>query len=406
MNQFARCMEVAKMKLLNHIITLLVSLILAACNTLSIPPEGVSRLTTSTAQATDVPDPTASSIMPVRVAEIQNMQASRAAHTSTLLPNGKVLIAGGFDGIGNALSSAEIFDPISNSFSFTNSMVFPRQSHTATLLQNDKVLIAGGYGSAGEYLSSAELYDPLTDKFTLIGEMTVPRAGQIAVLLNNGNVLLAGGVTSDWVFLETAELYDPNTNTFSSTGNMAVPRESHTATLLKDGKVLITGGHQGRRSSITIYSSAEIYDPASGLFSPTSSMLTKRHKHDAVLLEDGSVLVAGGADERDDKGQYKSAEVYDPETGLFSKVGDMNASRYKFQGTSVLLKNGMVLLMGGASITEIYDPITNTFNKVNEGVGATRLFAAATLLPDSRVVLSGGYGSNISSSAKVWVFQP
>jgi hypothetical protein len=233
-----------------------------------------------------------------------------------------------------------------------------------------------------------------------------PRAGQTAVLLNNGDVLLAGGVTTGWVFLQIAELFDPDNNSFSLTGNMNISRESHTATLLRDGKVLITGGHQGRRSAITIYSSAEIYDPASGLFAFTTNLQTKRHKHDAVLLEDGKVLVVGGSDERDKNGQYKSAEVYNPETGLFSKVFDMNASRYKFQGTSVLLNNGKVLIMGGADIIEMFDPATSTFTEVAENVGATRLFAAATLLHDGRVVLSGGYGGNISSSPKVWVFLP
>ncbi len=319
------------------------------------------------------------------------MLAPRAAHTSTLLPNGMVLITGGFTSGENSLSSAEIFNPTTNEFSFTGSMNSARQSHTATLLQNGKVLIAGGYGHSGEYLGTAELYDPLTSKFTLIEAMTTPRAG---------------GVTTGWGFLETAELYDPDKNTFASTGNMNVARESHTATLLKDGKVLIAGGHQGRRSAITIYSSAEIYDPVSGLFAFTSNMITKRHKHDAVLLVDGKVLVAGGSDERDENGQYKSAEVYNPETGQFSKASDMKTNRYKFQGTSVLLKNDKVLIMGGADIIEMFDPATNTFAEVAENVGATRLFAAATLLPDGRVVLSGGYSSNISSSTKVWVFLP
>jgi hypothetical protein len=317
-----------------------------------------------------------------------------------------VLITGGFTRGENSLSSAEIFDPATNEFSLTSSMNSPRQSHTATLLQNGKVLITGGYGHSGEYLRSAELYDPLTGTFALTGEMTAPRAGQTAVLLNDGDVLLAGGVTTGWVFLETAELYDPDKNTFASTGNMSVARESHTATLLKDGTVLVTGGHRGRRSAITIYASAEIYDPGSGRFTYTASLLTKRHKHDAVLLEDGRVLVAGGTDERDENGQYKSAEVYHPDTGQFSQVSDMEANRYKFQGTSVLLKNGRVLMMGGADITEMFDPATNTFAKVAENAGATRLFAAATLLPDGRVVLSGGYGSSISAIADVWVFQP
>jgi hypothetical protein len=392
------------MKSLNCIyLILLVTLV--ACSVLPTPPEGISQLPTHIVQAADFPTPTAAPITTSTVKTL-NMLVPRAAHTSTLLPNGMVLITGGFTSGENSLSSAEIFDPITNEFSFTGAMNSARQSHTATLLQNGKVLIAGGYGHSGEYLDTAELYDPQTGEFTLIGEMTTPRAGQTAVLLNNGDVLLAGGVTTGWVFLETAELYDPDKNTFASTGNMNVPRESHTATLLKDGKVLITGGHQGRRPAITIYSSAEIYDPVSGLFAFTSNMQIKRHKHDAVLLEDGKVLVAGGSDERDENGQYKSAEVYNPEAGHFSKVFDMNANRYKFQGTSVLLNNGKVLIMGGADIIERFDPATNTFAEVAENVGATRLFAAATLLPDGRVVLSGGYGGNISSSTKVWVFLP
>jgi hypothetical protein len=392
------------MKFLNCIcLVLLVAVV--ACSAPLTPPEGISQLPTHTAQAADFPEPTAQPIT-TSVMKILDMLVPRAAHTSTLLPNGMVFIAGGFTSGENSLSSAEIFDPTSNKFSFTGSMNSARQSHTATLLPNGKVLIAGGYGHSGEYLRTAELYDPMTGKFTLIGEMSTPRAGQTAVLLNNGNVLLAGGVTTGWGFLDTAELYDPDKNTFASTGNMTVARESHTATLLKDGKVLITGGHQGRRSSITVYSSAEIYDPVSGFFALTSNMLTRRHKHDAVLLEDGRVLVAGGTDERDENGQYKSAEVYNPDTGQFSKISDMKANRYKFQGTSVLLKNGKVLIMGGADIFEIFDPTTNTFAEVIENVGAARLFAAATLLSDGRVVLSGGYGRNISSNANVWVFQP
>lgn len=392
------------MKALNCIfLVLLVAVV--GCSAPLTPPEDTSQLTTHTAQATDVQEATAQPIT-TNVMKTLDMLVPRAAHTSTLLPDGMILLAGGFASGDNSLSSAEIYDPTSGTFSFTGSMNSARQSHTATLLQNGKVLIAGGYGNSGEYLRTAELYDPMTGEFTLIGEMTTPRAGQTAALLNNGNVLLAGGVTTGWGFLQTAELYDPNKNTFASTGNMHVARESHTATLLNDGKVLITGGHQGRRSSITIHSSAEVYDPGSGIFALTSNMLTRRHKHDAVLLEDGRVLIAGGTDERDEDGQYKSTEVYNPDTGQFSKMSDMKANRYKFQGTSFLLKNGNVLIMGGADIFEIYDPATNTFTEVTDNEGATRLFATATLLPDGRVILSGGYGRNISSSAKVWLFQP
>ncbi len=394
------------MKLLNRIFVALLLVPLLACKTPPTLTEGDPRLTSTTALVTDTPKHIESTATNGYVSAIDDMLIDRAAHTATRLPNGQVLITGGFNGSKNSLSSAELFDPASGKFLPTGSMSFTRQSHTATLLQNGKVLIAGGYGQNGEYLSSVELYDPLTGKFLPMGQLTIPRAGHIAVLLNNGKVLLAGGVGTGWTFLDSAELYDPIKNTFALTGNMTVARESHTATLLEDGKVLITGGHKGRQSSIIIYSSAELYDPISGLFASTTSMLTERHKHDAVLLADGRVLVVGGADERDDGGQYSSAEIYDPRAGIFTMTGNMNASRYKFQGTSILLRTGKVLIIGGASITEVYDPETNTFSKIVDGLGTTRLFATATSLPDGKVILAGGYGTNISASASAWVFHP
>ena len=166
--------------------------------------------------------------------------------------------------------------------------------HSATLLPNGKVLIAGGYN--GNYLASAELYDPVTRTFSPTKAMQTARSGHVAVRLPSGKVLLAGGVGVGWTFLRNAEVYDPATNTFTATGDMAAARESHTATLLENGKVLIAGGHKGRRAEMTIYSSAEIYDPATGRFNATGEMTRVRHKHGAVLLADGRVLIVGEAD--------------------------------------------------------------------------------------------------------------
>lgn len=377
------------MKLSPRIFTLLL-LMLAACTPPAKPPE-VTPATTANG----------------KVIAIQDMNTARAAHTATLLPNGKVLIAGGFRGNESALSSTELFDPASNTFSSGASMHFARQLHSATLLKNGKVLLVGGYSNNDTYLDSAELYDPQTGIFASAGQMTVPRAGHTATILHDGRVLLAGGTSTGWTFLDSAEIYDPVKGTFTPTGHMIAAREAHIASLLQDGKVLIMGGHKDRRESIVIYASAELYDPVTDTFSPTNgAMLTRRHKHDAITLEDGRVLVIGGADEHDDRGQYISTEIYDPQTGMFSMAANMNTSRYKFQGSSILMKTGQVLLMGGASVTEIYDPTTNTFNMVIAGVGTTRLFASATSLPDGRVLFAGGYGTDISASANAWVFQP
>jgi lipopolysaccharide export system protein LptA len=280
-----------------------------------------------------------------------------------------------------------------------------RAGHTATLLPNGKVLIAGGFN--GSYLASAELYDPTTRIFTQTRSMVAARSGHAATLLNNGKVLLAGGVGTGWTFLADAELYDPATNTFAATGAMTTARESHTATLLKNGNVLIMGGHKGRRSAITIYSSAEIYSPANGTFSYTGNLTVRRHKHDATLLADGRVLIIGGSDERDGRGgsAYRNAEVFNPTTGTFTAVGSMNAARYKLQGTTVLLNNGKVLVAGGANRAEVFDPATNTFSVANGNMGTLRLFATATLLGNGQVLITGGYDDGQAVSANAWIYR-
>ena len=354
----------------------------------------------------------ARSATPIRGAgtihSISNMAVDRAAHTATQLPNGMVLIAGGFGGRNDTYyDSAELYDPATQTFAPTGAMSAKRCCHTATLLPSGKVLIAGGFD--GDYLSSAEIYDPATGRFTPTGRMTTARDEHIAVLLQNGKVLLAGGVGTGWTFLASAELYDPATGEFTPTGSMTAPREGHTMTVLHDGRVLVAGGHRGRHSAITIYASAELYDPATGLFALTGNMTVKRHKHDAVLLPNGRVLISGGSDERDDLDAYTSTEQYDPATGTFSASADMPSARYKHQGTSVVLKNGMVLIAGGAKTAVLYDPLTNAFRTVAGDVGTarlSRLFATATLLPSDQVLIAGGYGLNQSTSAGAWLYKP
>jgi N-acetylneuraminic acid mutarotase len=335
------------------------------------------------------------------VVAIGKMSAQRFAHTSTLLPDGRVLITGGQNG--GALTSAELFDPTSNTFAAARTMKVARSGHTATLLPNGTVLIAGGYN--GSYLSTAEVYDPATGKFTPTSQMTVARSGHEAILLKNGKVLLVGGVGTGWTFLSSAEIYDPRTSTFAPTGSMTTARESHTATLLTNGKVLITGGHKGRRATITIYASAELYDPSSGTFSLAGNMSVRRHKHDAALLSDGTVLIVGGANERDRNGTYTSAEIYSPNTGEFKLVGNMKVRRYKHRGTTILLPTTQVLIAGGSTLAELYDPALNTFIKVNGSMGSDRLFSAATLLRNGRVLITGGYDENMVTSSTAWLYQ-
>jgi Kelch motif protein/galactose oxidase-like protein len=339
---------------------------------------------------------------------IDNMLNARAAHTATLLENGEVLITGGFgQGDNTYKDSAELYDPRIGKFALTGSMSINRCCHTATRLLDGRILIAGGFN--GDYLSNAEIYDPETGEFTPTGSLTTPRMDHVAVLLDNGKVFLAGGVGTGWTFLSSAELYDPETGAFTPTGNMSVARESHTITKLQDGRVLITGGHRGRHSSIIIYDSAEIYNPSTGLFTETGHMTLPRHKHDAVLLSDGKVLITGGSDESDDQNAYTSAEIFDPMKELFSKIGNIPTVRYKHIGTSLLLKNGNVLLAGGARNAVIYDEQHNKFLTVPGDLGTatlSRLFSTATLLSNGGVLITGGYGVGQNVSPSAWIYNP
>jgi hypothetical protein len=336
------------------------------------------------------------------VSRIGSMAVRRAAHTATLLPDGRVLVAGGLAGEGSS-ASTEIFDPATGTFANASSMSVARTGHTATLLSNGKVLIAGGYN--GSYLASAELYDPAANSFTPARTMNAARSGHVATLLPNGKVLLVGGVGTGWIFLASAEIYDPATNTFTPTGDLFAARESHTATLLGNGKVLITGGHRGRRPSVTIYSSTEIYDPATGRFTAGGEMTRIRHKHEAVLLADGRVLIAGGSDERDGHGAYANAEIYDPASSSFHAVGNMNSARYKLQGTGVLLSNGKVLIAGGSNKAELFDPSTNSFTYTAGDMETPRLFATATRLSNGQVLIIGGYHDNSVASSNAWLYR-
>jgi uncharacterized protein (DUF2147 family) len=190
---------------------------------------------------------------------------------------------------------------------------------------------------------------------------------------------------------------------------MTEPRAEATATALKNGKVLIVGGGSGHYPSQNVYRSAELYDPATGKFTSMGEMSVGRHKHAAVLLASGKVLVVGGSDNRDWHGEYSSAEIYDPATGKFSTTGTMSAARFKLPCAAVLLDNGAVLVAGGGSFAEVYDESKGSFSKVEGSLGAARFFASATVLPGGKTLIAGGYaesGGGLPSTAGAWIYKP
>jgi N-acetylneuraminic acid mutarotase len=280
-----------------------------------------------------------------------------------------------------------------------------RNDATATLLPNGLVLVAGGTccGDSSAQLSSAELYDPATGTWTPTGSMNVARSGQTATLLPDGDVLVAGGGCNGHAYgcdsgsflttLRSAELYHPDTGSWSLTASMKEGRQSFSATLLGNGKVLVAGGFNSCDDDFcSDLASAELYDPSSGTWETTGSMHGPREQQTATRLLDGQVLVAGGIDEGGSgKGRpYADAELYDPSTGSWTETAPMPQPHYG--DTATLLANGWVLVAGGQSAdAALYQPQSAIW--VPTGTMSTpRTDQTATLLPQGHVLVTGGTG--------------
>jgi hypothetical protein len=286
-----------------------------------------------------------------------SLKTARRNHTATLLPDGRVLVAGGYnlDEGTPLLASAELYDTAAGGVwtPTTGSLNIAREEHTATLLPDGRVLVAGGRDVDLLDWKSAELFDPATGTFTTTGSLNIGRLDHTATLLPDGRVLVVGG---DWgAPTVSAELYDPATGTFTTTGSLYTSRRDHTATLLPDGRVLVTGGYGGLGGGTK--NSAELYDPATGTFTTTNPMNTAREEHTATLLPDGRVLVVGGLS---GSSPLASAELYDPATGTLKTTNPMDVEHSAH--TATRLSDGRVLVVGGwdgstyLASAELYDP--------------------------------------------------
>lgn len=334
--------------------------------------------------------------LPIVTVPAGNPRAERVGHSATLLPNGKVLIAGGHHG-NNFLNSAELYDFAVGRFAAAGSRE-QAGANVATLLSNGKVLLVGGeateffggHGDVYECNGATDLYDPATGRFTQTsnGHALDFRCPSSATLLPNGKVLIVDEqgnffAPDDAIYLT---LYDHTTGTFADVGKLAGPggvvgeRGHKTATLLQDGKLLLAGGE-----------TAELYDPATNRVTAAGSLSQPRSGHSATLLPSGKVLLAGGVDSA--YRRLASAELYDPATGRFSATGNLGTARAGH--TATLLKSGKVLISGGyddqnhsVAPLELYDPATGTFSVAGRlavpGVGKT-----ATLLPSGKVLFTG-----------------
>jgi WD40 repeat protein len=325
-----------------------------------------------------------------------SMALDRLYHNAVLLDDGRVLAVGGYN------HTAELYDPITGTWSATNDTLGHHRGQTSTKLLDGRVLVVGG-GTHSTTEPNAELYIPWLGEWRPASFLNQQRYNHTATLLPNGKVLVTGGeekLAGDGAVFATAELYDPATDTWTYTGSLSTSRRYHTATLLPDGKVLIAGGDAGTG----LHASAEVYDPATGTFSPTASMNHGRRYHTATRLLDGKVLVA--ASDGIPAVPSSTAEVYDPATGTWSVTGSLLQRRRYHSAT--LLPNGRVLVVGGYHdsigilyTSEEYDPVTGTWGDLDT-MHVERWGHTATLLPDGTVLVTGGFSNHDQSSAEYY----
>jgi hypothetical protein len=311
-----------------------------------------------------------------------SLTVPRVGHSATLLADGRVLVAGGFSG-GDTLKTAELYDPVTGVWSATGAMSVPRISHAAVRLNDGRVLVIGTS-------ASAEVYDPSTGIWTVIADRPGYLTAHTATVLKDGRVLVAGGYGSNYA-VNSADLFDPASSLWTKTGDLNVMRAGHTATLLDDGSVLVARGDQAGDFSETT-STAELYDPASGTWTVVGDSLARGIGHTSTLLSDGTVLVTGGYGGYSGGSAGPLAEVFDPSSRRWHRVGSLLIPRYGHAASH--LGGSKVLLSGGND----FDPtaVEQFDADLGASTSAARLKSGrrnptATPLLDGRVLISGGY---------------
>jgi hypothetical protein len=313
------------------------------------------------------------------------MGTPRSGHTAVRLLDGRVLVVGGYPGDEPDLkmTSAELYDPESGTWSPTGNMLKPHAGFAATLMRDGKVLVGDVDDPAADSpVMGAEVYDPESETWAATGKMVTPDIGS-AVLLRDGRVLVVHEFGS-------SELYDPDSGAWTTTGQMLEYfHQSRAMVLMPNGKVLEVGGNDG---TAYVGYAAELYDPDKGTWTAVAHMNGPKEVVSATLLRDGRVLVM----DRGFNTGKNSPELYDPATGAWTITGQPG-DRYQ---SATLLPDGMVLVAGAANSpdAELYDPGTGAWITTGSMLGAHNS-SPLTLLLDGTVLVAGG----ATGSAELYV---
>lgn len=215
--------------------------------------------------------------------------------------------------------------------------------------------------------------------------MSIGRGAHVAARLPDGRVPVAGGWDGA-EFLASAEIWDPATGVFSPTASMSAPRAAAATAVLSDGRVLVTGGQDDAERG---RADAEAYAP-DGRWSPAGELAEPRFKHAAVRSCEDVLLIAGTSDDRD---LLRVVERFDTSTGTFADAGELRQDRYKLPDAVVALADERVLVGGGGAGAELFDPRSG--HSVELDSGPWRSFATATLVGPDVALVVGGYDRRI-----------
>ncbi len=274
-----------------------------------------------------------------------NLSSARANASAALLQDGRVLITGGDSGSGPVVTAD--FFAADGTISAAPPMLNARSKHVSVTLQDGRVLVAGGITAGGSATSTAEIYDPSTNSWTSVGTgMTEARSGANAALLPDGRVIIAGGQNGSSIS-STIEIFDPVACSFSFAATMSSPRTQDAMAVRKDGRVIIIGGSNGTSP----IASTDILDPVAGTIGTGPTLAVARFGHTATTLLNGDVVVIGGNNGNADPAQMDvtPTELFDPTTGTFTTLAANLATPREGHLAFLLPNNNSVLIAGGTS---------------------------------------------------------